>query len=62
MPGMDGAGVLAELRRKRELDGTRVVMVSAKCSPRDVSESRRLGADGFLSKPFSVSDLIKTLN
>jgi CheY-like chemotaxis protein len=58
MPGMDGTGVLAELRRKESFDATRVVMMSARDAPRDIQESSRIGADAYITKPFSIQTLV----
>jgi two-component system OmpR family response regulator len=51
MPGMNGFAVCRELR-KRGVD-TPILMLTAKDGEWDQSEALELGADDFLSKPFS---------
>ncbi|MCC6812229.1 MAG: response regulator [Deltaproteobacteria bacterium] len=61
MPGMDGVSVLAELRRRAALDGTRVIMLSARGEPKDGREAHRIGADGYVRKPFTMSQLLESV-
>ena len=61
MPGMDGASVLAELRRRPDMNATRVVMLSARTTARDQTEAKRIGADAYVTKPFSMAQLLDSL-
>ncbi|MCC6809707.1 MAG: response regulator [Deltaproteobacteria bacterium] len=61
MPGMDGVGVLAELRRRPELDATRVIMLTARGEPKDGKEADRIGADGYITKPFAMAQLLASV-
>lgn len=61
MPVMDGWTVLEQLRELPEDERPRVVMVSARSSLRDRAKAAELGADAFVSKPFSVDDLLDLL-
>jgi two-component system response regulator MprA/two-component system response regulator TrcR len=56
LPGLDGVGVLKELRRR----GNRVpvVMLTARDTPLDKVHSLDLGADDYLTKPFSMEELL----
>ncbi len=56
LPGMDGVGVLKELRRK----GNRVpvVMLTARDAPLDKVHSLDTGADDYVTKPFSMEELL----
>ncbi|HSQ40747.1 MAG TPA: response regulator transcription factor [Fibrobacteraceae bacterium] len=55
LPGMDGFTVCNRLREKdRELP---VIILSAKTSEQDIIEGLSLGADDYISKPFSVETL-----
>lgn len=57
MPGMDGIELL---KRIKELEpSTKVIMVSVAFEKKD--EACRLGADAFISKPFSITYLEKTV-
>ncbi len=54
MPGMDGWEVCARLR---ELSDTPVIMLTAKTSEADKLRGFRLGADDYVTKPFSLAEL-----
>lgn len=55
LPGMDGVGVLKELRRRG--NRTPVVMLTARSTPLDKVHSLDLGADDYVTKPFSMEEL-----
>jgi len=57
MPGRTGIDVLTELRRDPETSLSRVLVLSARAQAADREEAARAGADLFLSKPFSPSEL-----
>jgi len=55
LPGMDGFTVCNRIReRNRELP---IIILSAKTSEHDIIEGLSLGADDYISKPFSVETL-----
>src|SRR5919199_5243223 len=56
LPGMDGVGVLKELRRRG--NQVPVIMLTARNTPLDKVHSLNLGADDYLSKPFSMEELV----
>lgn len=61
MPGKDGYQVLKEIRTVKN---TPVIMLSAKCETEDLKRGQELGANEFISKPFSpgaVTTKIKEL-
>jgi DNA-binding response OmpR family regulator len=55
MPGMDGWELCARLR---ELSNTPVVMLTAKTSENDKLRGFRLGVDDYITKPFSMAELV----
>ncbi|MBO4290258.1 MAG: response regulator transcription factor [Lachnospiraceae bacterium] len=55
LPGADGFEILKQIRREREIP---VVMVSAKKDDIDKIRGLGLGADDYVTKPFSPSELI----
>src|ERR671917_1499817 len=59
LPGLDGVGVLKGLRRR----GSKVpvVMLTARDAVSDKVHSLNLGADDYLTKPFSVEELLARL-
>jgi DNA-binding response OmpR family regulator len=55
LPGMDGFSVCNNIREKdREIP---ILILSAKTSEADIIEGLKLGADDYVSKPFSVAHL-----
>jgi CheY-like chemotaxis protein len=59
LPGIDGMGVLATIRKDRDLRRLPVLVISADAMA-GVSESvLNEGADAYLAKPFKVKELIR---
>lgn len=57
MPGPDGLELLARIRSDPALSHTRVLLLSGKTEALSSKWDEQVGADGHLSKPFSVRDL-----
>ena len=57
MPGLDGLEVLEQIRADDELRDMRVLLLTAKAQESDVRRGYEAGADGYVRKPFSPSDL-----
>lgn len=55
MPGRSGYELLAEVRTHESLKAAYVVALTAGTSTREVEKARKLGFDGFLSKPLKAS-------
>ena len=55
LPGLDGFGVLSQVR---ERSGCPVIMLTAKGSEEDKVHGLRLGADDYVTKPFSAQELL----
>lgn len=58
MPKMNGFDVCQALRADPELASMRVLMLTAKGRETEVSKGLGLGADGYMTKPFSTKDLV----
>ena len=56
LPGMDGFEVVAALRERAR--ATPVLVLSARGEVADKVEALQLGADGYLTKPFSLAELV----
>lgn len=62
MPGVDGFGVLREMRRKGLGADTRVMLVTCKAEERDFVQGWELGADEYLTKPFDPDTLVRKVD
>ena len=58
LPGFSGEEVLAELRRKPELVDVPVIILTARREESDRIKGLELGADDYLTKPFSPRELV----
>ena len=56
MPGINGMEVCKKLREKSSNLG--IIMLSAKSQEMDKISSLMMGADDYITKPFSISELI----
>ncbi len=57
MPNLDGMGLLARVRADAGLATLPVVLVSAASDAETLSEAGRLGADGYIVKPFAAGQV-----
>ena len=58
MSGKSGLDLVREIRNDRYMQGVPVIVVSAKVSDRDQVEGFASGADAYLTKPFSIDELL----
>ncbi len=58
MPKLDGYGVLQELRKNPSTNTVPFIFLTAKASKSDLRQGMQLGADDYLSKPFSREELL----
>jgi DNA-binding response OmpR family regulator len=58
MPKFDGFSLARMLRSHTELRGMRLIFLTAKGHPGDVTNGIRLGATHYVQKPFSIVDLL----
>lgn len=59
MPDMDGFQVLQKIRERNNVP---VLMLTAKSDEEDKVSGLRLGADDYLTKPFSINELMARVN
>lgn len=59
MPGHDGFYVLQELRK---FSSCPVIMLTARSNPQDKVQGLNVGADDYLTKPFSLDELFARVN
>ena len=58
LPGIDGLGVLKKIRSTEKLSDVPVIMVTARAEEVDKIIGLELGADDYVTKPFSVRELV----
>lgn len=58
MPNLDGFALLERLRAHDDLDDVPVVMLTSRSREEDVLRALEAGADDFLAKPFTRSELV----
>lgn len=58
MPQMDGYETLKRIRESENLGHTKVVFLSAKSKENDIEKGLKMGADGYMTKPFSIKKII----
>ncbi len=61
MPGWDGYETLKQIRRKSDLVGTPVVMLTAKGESRSIFQAQDLGSTDYLIKPCDSKELLDTV-
>jgi DNA-binding response OmpR family regulator len=59
MPGMAGVDVCRALRDDPATEGMRIVMLTARSQPSDRDHAREMGADDYITKPFSPIELLE---
>ncbi|MCX5709806.1 MAG: response regulator [Candidatus Omnitrophica bacterium] len=58
LPGVDGLEVCKELKKERTTSGIPIIMLTAKSRESDKIVGLELGADDYVTKPFSPRELI----
>lgn len=62
MADLDGYGVLAQLRTRPETAMIPLIFVTAKTARADLRQGMQLGADDYLTKPFTQRELLEAVN
>jgi DNA-binding response OmpR family regulator len=62
LPDMDGLDVCRELRRDEKTAGIPIIMLTARDQETDKVLGLELGADDYVTKPFSVKELIARIH
>jgi len=58
MPIMNGHEMLERLRADPDLKGIPVIMLTARCEPRDIAATSSLGISDYVTKPFDFTQLM----
>ena len=61
LPGRSGLEILRDLRAEAATQALPVLMLTAKGQAKDREQALALGANAFLTKPFSNTELMQTL-
>ncbi len=59
MPGMDGLDVLCELKKTGKISQIPVFMLTGKGDIGDIEKAFNLGADDYITKPFTCSKIVE---
>ena len=59
MPMVDGFATLEQIRKDDNLQHTKVMFLSAKNKESDIEKGLALGADAYMTKPFSIMKVVE---
>jgi len=62
LPDADGFEILESLRANERFQGLPVVMMTGRSQAHHVARGLALGADGYVTKPFRMSQLVAAAN
>lgn len=57
MPKVDGFTTLQEIKSQDNLKDIKVIFLSAKNNPADIEKGLKMGADDYITKPYSIKKL-----
>ena len=61
MPKVDGYKTLEMIKKNDQLKNTKVVFLTAKTKSSDIEKGLSLGADKYLTKPFSIRKVVNEI-
>ena len=62
MPNVDGYTTIQEIKKQEKLKNCKVVFLSAKTNPADIEKGLKLGADAYVTKPYSIKKLTQQID
>ncbi|MGH2687442.1 MAG: response regulator [Actinomycetota bacterium] len=62
MPRLDGLEVLRRIREEAATAGIPVILLTARSGAEDLWHGWALGVDYYLTKPFDIDDLVRSIN
>lgn len=62
LPNISGIDVLKKIRSDKDLQSIPVIMLTAKNTEHDKIEGLDIGADDYITKPFSIKELLARIN
>ncbi len=61
MQNLDGYSTLEKIRENEVLNNTKILFLSAKNNPKDIERGLEMGADAYVTKPYSIKKLIQQI-
>lgn len=61
MPNLDGYSTLEIIKEQERLKNTKVIFLSAKNNPKDIERGLEMGADAYVTKPYSIKKLMQQI-
>ena len=62
MPNVDGYATIEAVRKDEKLNDCKVIFLSAKNKESDIEKGMQLGANAYMTKPFSIKKLVDLVN
>ncbi|MDZ5473979.1 diguanylate cyclase [Bacillus sp. 31A1R] len=62
MPVMDGIEVLQKVKQSKNANQYHILMLTGRKSDQDIASALKLGADDYVTKPFSITELQARIN
>jgi DNA-binding response OmpR family regulator len=62
MPGQNGYDLLCAVKSNGGAARVPFIFLSALTAPEDINRGRKLGADGYITKPFAIGDLLVVIH
>jgi DNA-binding response OmpR family regulator len=62
LPDLDGYEIYHIIRQRREWDSIRIIFLTAKNRETDMAKGLAIGADAYITKPFSNSALVEKIH
>jgi len=61
MPNLDGYSTLDLIKKDGKLKDTKIIFLSAKNNPKDIEKGLEMGADAYVTKPYSIKKLMQQI-
>ncbi len=61
MPNLDGYSTLEIIKHDEKLKNTKIIFLSAKNNPKDMEKGLEMGADAYITKPYSIKKLMQMI-
>lgn len=62
MPNVDGYATIESIKKNEKLTHCKIIFLSAKNKESDIEKGMQLGANAYMTKPFSIKKLVDQVN